>query len=518
MGNPVGVSTGVTATDFTKETIDEIIRGERLANPSDLRYRVRFRAGELHEHYEQWENLAGDQPSPQQLQILEWIPNKISIFQFFRPFSGNFKGEFYDSARPPSRQFRNNPSCRPFADFVRRTLLDRLRMGAMSLRGKVGEAKSPFLVLTLTVEPTKPSLCHDARYLNLWMVDMPFSLNGLTNLPRYVGRDTYQTVLDNKSGYDHFLLTEDSREFFGIQWGGWLFVYNALPFGWKISPYVYHSTGLMASNFFRFNGIPCSLYIDDRHNGQLQVSSRHGAYADLPSLEAYNMAAAKSAIFLVAYFLINLGYFLGVSKSILEPRKVVPYLGFLSDSSLQVFHLIPAKREKFIALVRQALSCSRVSVKTLQRLAGKCVSFTLAVLGAILFTREMNNAIAKGLRSGEQVQVYDALRNEIAHWLFLEKWDDPLPWRDERHFRVTLATDASGLGWGGSISLPNEINISDYWTSEEQDYDIATKEALALNKVLLSLSDTLRNAWVMRTLITRRLSMHGRSKGVGVSH
>ena len=159
MGNPVGASTGVTATDFTKETIDEIIRGERLANPSDLRCRVRFRAGELHEHYEQWENLAGDQPSPQQLQILEWIPNKISIFQFFRPFLGNFKGQFYDSARPPSRQFRNNPSCRPFADFVRRTLLDRLRMGAISLRGKTGEAKSPFLVLTLTVEPTKPRLC-----------------------------------------------------------------------------------------------------------------------------------------------------------------------------------------------------------------------------------------------------------------------------------------------------------------------------------------------------------------------
>ena len=59
-------------------------------------------------------------------------------------------------------------------------------------------------------------------------------------------------------------------------------------------------------------------------------------------------------------------------------------------------------------------------------MARKCVSFSLAVPGAILFTREMNNAIAKGLRSGKQVQVYDALRNEIAHWLFLEKWDDPL--------------------------------------------------------------------------------------------
>ena len=139
------------------------------------------------------------------------------------------------------------------------------------------------------------------------------------------------------------------------------------------------------------------------------------------------MAATKSAIFLVAYFLVNLGYFLGLSKSILEPRKVVPYLGFLCDSSLQAFYLIPAKREKFIPLVRQALSCSRVSVEDLQRLAGKCLSFSLTVPGAIRFTRETNNAIAKRLHSGKQVQVYDALRNEIAHWLFLDKWDDPLP-------------------------------------------------------------------------------------------
>ena len=54
----------------------------------------------------------------------------------------------------------------------------------------------PFIVLPLTVEPTKPRLCHDARYLNLWMRDMPFSLDKLIDLPRYVGKDTYQTVLD----------------------------------------------------------------------------------------------------------------------------------------------------------------------------------------------------------------------------------------------------------------------------------------------------------------------------------
>ena len=88
-----------------------------------------------------------------------------------------------------------------------------------------------------------------------------------------------------KSGYDHLLSTVESRTFFGIQWGGWYFVYNTLPFGWKISPFVYHSTGLVVSNFFRSMGIPCSLYIDDRHNGQPQIPPNQGAYVNLSSCE-----------------------------------------------------------------------------------------------------------------------------------------------------------------------------------------------------------------------------------------
>jgi len=76
----------------------------------------RFRAGELHEHYEQWENLADDQPSPPAIANSRMDREQDIIFQFFRPFSGNFKGQFYDSARPPSRKFRNNPSCRLFLE------------------------------------------------------------------------------------------------------------------------------------------------------------------------------------------------------------------------------------------------------------------------------------------------------------------------------------------------------------------------------------------------------------------
>ena len=110
-------------------------------------------------------------------------------------------------------------------------------------------------------------------------------------------------------------MTVDSHTFFGFEWGGWCFTYNTIPFGWKLSPYVYQATGMVATNYFRSIRIPRLLYIDDRHNGQLQVNFSDGPYVQIPSLDGRNLAAANAAIFLVAYTLIRLGYFLGLKKS-----------------------------------------------------------------------------------------------------------------------------------------------------------------------------------------------------------
>ena len=81
-----------------------------------------------------------------------------------------------------------------------------------------------------------------------------------------------------------------------------------------------------------------------------------------------------------------------------------------------------------------------------------------------------------------------------AHWLFLETWDDPLPWRDERHVRVSVATDASKFAWRGSLISPVSADTSDYWTNKEQSLNIATKEATALERVLLAFQNQLRNS------------------------
>ena len=104
----------------------------------------------------------------------------------------------------------------------------------------------------------------------------------------------------------------------------------------------------------------------------------------------------------------------------------------------------------------------------------------------------MNSAISRGQRNLKPIPVQDSLREELSQWLFLETWDEPLPWRDERHVSVQVATDASASGWGYSIlSL-----ASDYWSEEEQRLDIATREVPAINKMLRSSHEALRYARV----------------------
>lgn len=185
---------------------------------------------------------------PQKVTIGDWIRNKIDISNFTQHFKGSYKGQHYCSDFPPSQQFSNHASCKAFSDFVSKEISKRLTTGALRVWGNVSDDSPSYLVLPLTVEPTKPRLCIDARFLNLWMRDAPFSLDRLADVPRYAS------------------VSQSSQTYVGFQWNGFWFVCTTLSFGWKISPYIYHTIDLVASGYLRARGIPRSLYIDDRLN------------------------------------------------------------------------------------------------------------------------------------------------------------------------------------------------------------------------------------------------------------
>ena len=89
-----------------------------------------------------------------------------------------------------------------------------------SVWGRVGEVRPPHLVLPMMIEPQKPRLCIDVGFLNLRMIDTPVSLERLVGVPRFVYSNSHMSKIDDKSGYDHILLSRHSQQYFGIEWQG----------------------------------------------------------------------------------------------------------------------------------------------------------------------------------------------------------------------------------------------------------------------------------------------------------
>ena len=375
-------------------SLEMVAEGRVFASTDMLQFRDpdSFVAGNLTTCLDQWDQISVGYEKRNF--VLSIIRDGVDVFDFFTPFNGTFQGKTYCSDLPPQMCFPNSVVCRPFREFITATVKDRICNGSINVVGRVGEVVPPHLVFPITVEPGKPRMCHDERFLNCWIKDCPFKLDYLTDLCRYVEPGHYQTTFDDKSGYDHIHLHPRSSSFFGFQWEGWYFTYACLPFGWKASAFVYHTIGLTATHFIRSLGVPCSQYIDDRHVGQLRLHPRAN------SMDAFsNFQLAQMAVFIACSVVISLGYFIGLKKSCLIPSTARRFLGYICDSEKQAFLLPQDKKDKFAEPREAVLDKKSVSLKTLQTIAGKTTSFALLVPAAKLYSNSVYQAISRASRN-----------------------------------------------------------------------------------------------------------------------
>ena len=411
----------------------------------------------------------------------------MDIYKFIKHFKGHFWGVHYDCEFPPHRIFNNANNCKEFVDFINATIQERLYNGSIEYIGKVGEVEPPYIVSPLTVEPSKPRMCINLMYLNNWIKEIHFTLDTLKHVPRLIKDNAFFTTIDDKSGFDNVFLSENSRKLIGFQWAGHFFCFKVLPFGFRLSSMIYHTLNLQPTSYIRNNfHIPMFLYIDDRLVEEVReckvASGREGA---------------KIANYLVCQVLVRLGYFLNLDKTIFIPVQKPVFLGFIVDSKDRCFRLTDRKKEKFAQLREFCLQQKTLSVLNLQQLAGRCISFMLAVPAAKLYTREMNNSISDGIRSNSSVPLTDSLREEIIMWRFLDHWEGKLEWKKERHLAINVFTDSSNYKWGGVIFVDNKkVEISDFWTDEFREFPIMVLEGYALYNVLFSFKEHIKGSRV----------------------
>ena len=445
-----------------------------------------FVAGQIHEHVQEWNHIIPD--SEMKEEIMSWVQDGVDINRYIRPFKGVFGGQHYDHNFPPPRVFNNSDKCKDFIPFISETIHERLQNGSIGYAGKVGVDPPPHIVAPLTVEPTKPRLCVNMMYLNNWIVDRPFRLDGLKDIPKTARENAFYTSTDDKSGYDNVCTNYRCHHLLGFQWAGHYYVAKTLSFGFKLSAFFYNLLNMQAVSYIRkmFN-IPIFLYIDDRLIEEVRDSRVQKGYQ-----------SAMIASYITCEIVLRLGFCLSLKKSVFVPTQTPVFLGFIVDSINRCFRLTDAKRNKFIELREFCLSQQAVSVSCLQKLAGRCISFMLAVPAAKLYTREINRGISKAIKLGGYIMISGELSEEITYWRFLDNWQGMLKWKDEKHLVVSMSTDSSLYKWGGRVTLPHkgDIEASDFWPDNMKQLPIMVLEAYALRNVLRAFASNIRSSRV----------------------
>lgn len=341
--------------------------------------------------------------------ILVDHPSRDALLSYLQD-GVNLRDFFVDSHRGPSpkqpykphafrhAEFRNRiPS--GFTDFVDAEVASPIARGCVArwsdVKGPGGPAR-PRLIMALSVEETKPRLIYDARPLNKFFERCPFSMDTVARAANVASEGCFMTSLDDSSAFHHILIHPASWPLLGFTHDGVDYCWCVLPFGLSISPWVYHTLSEAKAAFLRSLGIAALAYLDDSFLANFTATHGLGDREQwLAACEATHIAM------LVAHFC---GFFLSAKKCDWRPTRVQKYLGMICDSTTATFRVPQAKLDVVHSLLTTALESGTIPFRTLQRVAGKVMSMTVAIRPASLYTQAMFAALAVLEKSTQRAQ------------------------------------------------------------------------------------------------------------------
>ena len=467
--------------------IKRVLSQSLLVSACDSLFRnpENFVPGSLHFCTEYWGEILKGHPDKEEM--LLWIREGVRLEPFLNQYTcERFEGKWVHGKIPPKYHQKNNvPHC--FNKWVTEELSKWEKSGVIiretdKLRAKV--------VLPLTIEPTKPRLIHDARYINLFCRDKPFKMEGAGKIPQVGWMGMFMFSVDHKSGYHHVALHHSAWEYFGMEWQGVVYMATTLTFGAQFAPYCYHKLTDATIQYVRVLTLaPSIAWLDDIWGAN--AANTRG----LSNLEQWQ--SANRVLFVLCMVLYLAGYFLNLEKSVLRPTLLIRFLGIMADSQKGNFFVPVDRVQNLVGIVQRILSKDRVSFKELERCVGKCRSMAIAVPCAILYTREQYAALKRQVGGKStacvEIKLTKGLREELSMWLELgakSSLVNGAKWLRAEHCIVqsggTGFTDASGRRWGGFIQTKEgRFEAAADFEDGMLPYHIGQKEALGLRNVLM---------------------------------
>ncbi len=342
---------------------------------------------------------------------------------------------------PPSHAYANQQGALRHQEFVSKEVADLLARGSI-----IQTDKPPLVVNPLNVveHNGKLRLILDLVYVNYYIrkEGMKFRYEDIRQTSLYFKPDDHMFSVDLEKAYHHVDMHESTWDYLGFSWLGQTYTFTVMPFGLSPACWVFTKLTNELVGRWRALGIRVIHYIDDFLFAV--APDPDGKHSLFKSVQEQVLGDIEAS-----------GFSLSVPKLVLDPQKVIQFLGYVVDLGLNRLTVDPKRVVKLKALLRQLLARPRrTHVKDLARVTGLLQSMNYAVGHSTrIFTRSLYDLMnQKPLHVWNwHVALDEGALYELRFWQsnFDRLHGAPL-WLDP-HVQTVLFTDAGAHGWGGFL-------------------------------------------------------------------
>ncbi|CAL5222083.1 g4390 [Coccomyxa viridis] len=218
-------------------------------------------------------------------------------------------------------------------------------------RGSIIQTDRPPLVvnpLNVVEHNGKLRLILDLVYVNYYIrkEGMKFRYEDIRQTSLYFKPDDHMFSVDLEKAYHHVDMHESTWDYLGFSWLGQTYTFTVMPFGLSPACWVFTKLTNELVGRWRALGIRVIHYIDDFLFAV--APDPDGKHSLFKSVQEQVLGDIEAS-----------GFSLSVPKLVLDPQKVIQFLGYVVDLGLNRLTVDPKRVVKLKALLRQLLARPR---------------------------------------------------------------------------------------------------------------------------------------------------------------
>lgn len=320
---------------------------------------------------------------------------------------------------------------------------------------------------------------HNLKNFNKFIKNTHFKMEDKKTVRFLLEENDFSATIDLKDAFFLVPVHKKSRKYLRFSFEGILYEFHCLPFGYKLSPYIFTKILKPVSEFLRSKGIRCVFYIDD-----ILIMGRTEEEC------AKNVSIATK-------LLKFLGFILNLEKCQLQPSRKFKYLGFLYDSVKLTISLTEKKKEYILNLCKKYIEKTRSNIRKWAKFVGILVAASPAIKYSTLYIKSLERCKYIGLlHSHADYDAHLTLTQE-AHE-DIRWWINNVPIATNslkfEKYVLEIFTDASMSGWGVCCGVKKSHG---WWNDEERREHINYLELKAVYHALLCFADNYRSSHIL---------------------